>query len=637
MRTLRPIVILAFSSVLIPASMTSGQSSAAQSPAVPAPQSAPATSAAPTAGNAGATVLHEATNLVLVDVVVTNHDKPVHGLEQQSFHVFEDGHEQAIASFDEHRAPEAAVPRMKRAALPSYTYTNIPDYPEAGAVNVLLLDGLNTPLNDQMNVRLKMIQYLGKIKPGTSLAIFGLSSRLRMIAGFSTDLAALTAALKSPKIAARQSTILDMEKTAEEAGATAVGQSEMTTPTEPGLNPPAPVSDAAGDNGPMDIVAAARVFEADIASFQADVRATMTLDAMQQLARYLSAIPGRKNVIWFSGSFPSWTPPDNSLGPGAFRAVSGRMEHVRETTKILSDARISIYPVDARGLTVPFVFSAANNHPPMGNTYTPGTAMTPFATQLHNERDETMREQATMQQIADDTGGKAFLDTNDFGDAVAEVVENGSTYYTLGYVPSRNAFDGQFHNFKVRLDDAGYKLAYRRGYYADPPDQPSAHHPGEISLLLAASGHGAPVATQISFVARVLPASDPLLQGAKLTQGPVGEMTATIKGPAHRFVADLVLNLGGLVFNTLADGSRQASLELALTAYDDEGARVNYLEHAFRMTLTADRFPKLMASGVPIRAELDLPSGQGSLRIAIHDIVGGRAGSLEVPVNVAAQ
>jgi VWFA-related protein len=626
MHALRPIVIFASSFLLIPAPVISGPSCAAQTPVVPAPQSVPAENAPANAANAGAIVLHENANLVLVDVVVTNRDKAVHGLGRQRFHLFEDGHEQVITSFDEHRAPDpGTMPLMKRLYLPPHTFTNIPDYPEAGAVNVLLLDGLNTPFTDQMNVRLRMIQYIGKIKPGTSLAIFGLSSRLRMIAGFSTDLAALTAALKNPKAAAQQSTTLDTEAAAQQAGATAAGQSEMTTPVAPGLNPPAPVSDAAGNNGPMGIVAAAQVFQADIASFQADQRAAMTLEAMQQLARYLSAIPGRKNVIWFSGSFPSWTPPDNSLGLGAFRAVSGRMEQVRETTKILSDARISIYPVDARGLMVSSLFSAANNHPPVGGA---------FATALHNERDETIREQATMQQIAQDTGGKAFLDTNDFANAVSEVVENGSSYYTIGYVPSRKAFDGKFHTFKVHLDDASCKLAFRSGYYADSPDQPSIHHPGEGNLVLAASGHGAPLATQISFVARVLPANDPLLQGAVLTKGPIGSLAATVKVPVHRYVVDLVLDLHGFVLDTTTDGKHVANIELALVAYDDEGTRLNYLEHGFQMAMTADRYPKLMTTGVPIRAEFDLPEGQGSLRIAIHDLCGGRAGSLEVPVKV---
>jgi VWFA-related protein len=589
-----------------------------------------------------ATTVHATSNLVLVDVVVTNKDKAVHGLERQRFHVFEDGHEQAIASFDEHRAPDTgaagSMPTMKRVALPPHTYTNIPDYPEAGAVNVLLLDGLNTPLSDQINVRLKMIDYIGKVKPGTSLAIFGLSSQLRMIAGFSTDLAALTKTLKSPRTTAQQSTLRDSEQFAQDAGVTPSAGGSVNGSGSTAL---ASVSGSQVNGSQAgveaNIAAAALRFQAKMSSFQVDQRVLMTLDALQQLARYLSAIPGRKNVIWFSGSFPLVIEAVDGSGLTPSGAMRSYMAQVRETTEILADARVSIYPVDARGLMMTSSqFNAANNTAPASdNSYLRHTNSTPFAEQGKLERVQTMQEQNSMQRIADDTGGKAFIDTNDFGDAVAEVVEDGSSYYTLGYVPDRKKFDGQFHTFKVHLDNASYKLAYRSGYYADSPEKPSAHHPGETSLMVAASGYGAPLATQISFVARVLPASDPLLQGVKLTDGPVGDLTATLKGPVHRYVADLVLDLHGLVFDTLADGSRQANIEFALVAYDEEGTRVNYLEHGFQLTLKPDRFPKLMVSGVPIRAELDLPAGQGFLRIAIHDIAADRAGSLEVPVTVA--
>jgi VWFA-related protein len=612
--------------LLVAAWMMAAFSAFGQSPAA---QQAPS-NAAPAEP---AAVLHVSTNLVLVDVVVTDKDKPVHGLERQHFHVFEDGHEQAIASFDEHRAPDAGNLRpLKQAALPPHTYTNIPEYPEAGAVNVLLLDRLNTPMTDQAYVRLKMIQYLGKIKPGTSLAIFGLSSRLQMIAGFSTDLSALTEALKNPKTAAQQSPLIDPDNVVQDVGVTpsSPGSASVTNSvtTSNGSTTGTPVN-----GGPMDAEAAVREFQAEIAAGLIDQRVRITIDAMQQLARYLSAIPGRKNVIWFSGSFPSWVPPDDSQGFQAFRATRSSEDEIRETTKMLADARISLYPIDARGLMTPSAYSAAN-HPASSNAYTPGTNSTSFATELRNEREETMREQATMQEVAQQTGGKAFVDTNDFADAVSNVIENGSSYYTIGYVPDRKQFDGQFHRFKVGLDDASYKLAYRSGYYADSPDKPSAHHPGETSLIVAASQHGAPLATQISFVARVLPATDPLLQGATLTKGPVGVDATKLKGPVHRYVVDLALDLHGIVFDTAADGSHVAHIELALVAYDADGTRVNSLEHALQMGLSPARFAGLMNSGVPLRAELDVPEGQGSIRIAIHDIASGRAGSLEVPLSV---
>lgn len=377
MHLLRPIVILASSFLLMSALATSSRSSSAQTPAAPAQQSTAAASAAPAAGNAPATVLHANANLALVDVVVTDKDKAVHGLERQHFHVFEDGHEQTIASFDEHRAPEAGkVGLIKPAALPPHTYTNIPEYPEAGAVNVLLLDRLNTAFLDQAYVRFKMIQYLGKLKPGTSLAIFGLSSRLQMIAGFSTDLAALTAILKNPKTAAQQSTLIDPDNIVQDVGVAPSGQGTApasSTGSATGASGSAPGTPANG--GPMDAAAAVQEFQAQIAAGLIDQRVHITLDAMQQLARYLSAIPGRKNVIWFSGSFPTLIPPDASQGMQAFRTTYSYTEEIRETAKMLSDARISVYPIDARGLAVSLAGSVANNQPPLGPAPAPGPCL----------------------------------------------------------------------------------------------------------------------------------------------------------------------------------------------------------------------------------------------------------------------
>jgi hypothetical protein len=52
--------------------------------------------------NPAQTVLHVTTTLVLVDVVVTSQGKAVHGLNRNQFHIFENGREQRITSFDEH-------------------------------------------------------------------------------------------------------------------------------------------------------------------------------------------------------------------------------------------------------------------------------------------------------------------------------------------------------------------------------------------------------------------------------------------------------------------------------------------------------------------------------------------------------
>lgn len=45
-------------------------------------------------------------------------------------------------------------------------------------------------------------------------------------------------------------------------------------------------------------------FNAEQNSFSLSLRVQYTLSAFDQLARYLSGMPGRKNVMWLSGSFP---------------------------------------------------------------------------------------------------------------------------------------------------------------------------------------------------------------------------------------------------------------------------------------------------------------------------------------------
>src|SRR5262249_17875851 len=83
----------------------------------------------------------------------------------------------------------------KPPAPPRNTYTNVPDPSTGSAINVLLLDALNTPPGDQAYARHKIIEYLKTIPPGTRLAIFTLASRVRLVQGFTTDSAVLLAAL----------------------------------------------------------------------------------------------------------------------------------------------------------------------------------------------------------------------------------------------------------------------------------------------------------------------------------------------------------------------------------------------------------------------------------------------------------
>src|SRR5215831_16281191 len=145
---------------------------------------------------APAPFLRSTANLVVVDVTVTRDGHPVKGLQADAFHVLEDGKEQPIKSFEEHGPASGEANAEKRPALPPNTYTNATEAAGEGAINVLLLDAVNTPVEDQAYARKKIIEYLKTIPPGTRMAVFTLASRLRMVQGFTTDSDVLLAALK---------------------------------------------------------------------------------------------------------------------------------------------------------------------------------------------------------------------------------------------------------------------------------------------------------------------------------------------------------------------------------------------------------------------------------------------------------
>ena len=557
-------------------------------------------------------VLQANTYTVLVDVVVTDRGKAIHGIDPKRFHVYDNGKEQAITFLDEHRPDQGSQAPLKLAALPPHLYNNLPSHSAVSAVNVLLLDGLNTPVANQEEVHKQMLGYLKTIEPGTTMAIFTLASRLRMIQGFTSNVGDLTKALESAKAMPKQSVALDPD--GGNAFDAAIGNLSMM-------------------QVPAMMMQSIQAFQGDVVAIQTDRRVQLTMEAMQQLARYLSAVPGRKNLIWFSGSFPIVLGPDSSQDP--MRNSRSYGEQVQITSELLSAARVAVYPVDARGQMSLPGFDVTDGG--LSATAGGGDGSPAFARQNNQAMTSAATEHFTMEQLAEMTGGMAFFNTNGLNTAVASAIDNGASYYTIGYVPVSKDFNGDFRKIKVKLDDSKYELAYRRGYYADPPGKRSSHGLGSSSLMATATLHGAPPSTQILFQARVLPAADPMFKDVKLPEGPAGDLSAALKGPAHRYIVDMAVDPRTLAFDTKPGDIREAAIEFTLVAYDAEGKRVNFVDRATRLSLSPDQYAHLMASGVPVRMALDLPAGEGSLRIAVHDIEGVRVGSIEVPLLVSAK
>jgi len=583
-----------------------------------------------------AETLHASTQLVIVDVVVQDRNgHAIHGLTPENFVLTEQKKQQAIRDFEEHSAasvkPGPPIPPMPPGVFTDY----MPIAPDS-TLNVLLIDALNTPMQDQIFVRQQLLDYIKHEKPGTDVAIFGLTNRLVMLQGFTSDPAVLRAAVDH-HLNAKGSPLLD-----DPMG---------------GGSGPEKLSDAMQDAAPagggdamfQQVLASVQQFEAEQEALQTRMRTQYTLDAFNSLAHYLSNFPGRKNLIWFSGSFPIQIEPDPTLND-PFAVMADSNEEFRETTNLLTLAQTAVYPVDARGLMTLPMFSAANS----GRNYgrgNPSAFMKDAQKFSQSQADEHM----TMDAMASDTGGHAFYNTNGLADAVAKAIDAGSNYYTLTYSPTDHNWNGNYRNIRVELTGSvaaqGSKLAYRHGYYADDPQQPLklpkhgelpskaaptaptpaalADHAAE-AYSRAAISRGAPTPTDILFKVRVLPLTgkndDVLAQDNRAN--PNGKM----KAPYRTFAVDYVALPGDFSMMPQSDGRHTGAIEFSTFVYDADGNLLNLSDKQLSLSLDRETYKRFMASPVRFQLMVSAPVKQESfLRLIIHDIPSNHYGVVEIP------
>jgi VWFA-related protein len=567
--------------------------------------------------------LRAGTQLVVVDVVVTDkNQKPVHGLKASDFTLTEENVPQLVKHFEEHTALTAAdatkFPTMPK--FPPGIFTNYTPEPVNGAVNLLLLDALNTPLKDQSYVRQQLLAYLNAAPPGTRIAIFGLTTQLTILQGFTSDPAILRAAASSKT--GKNSPLLQ-----DSVGGNGI-QNSMADDLE----------DMGAD---ATTVANLRQFDAQQQSFQLQLRVKYTLDAMSQLARYLSTIPGRKNLIWFSGSFPiSILPDTTSTLPDPFAVVADYEKEFRDTVNLLARSQVAVYPIDARGLTNSPVFDAATSR-----NYTRNPAR--MTQDLNKFSTDTAAEHDTMRQMAEATGGHAFYNTNGLTQAVATAINDGSNFYTLTYTPANPGRDGKFRKIKVQLAHEGVNLAYRHGYYADDPDQgpPSINgQPRQSNVADSAVTAGAPTPFQAMRVAMMRGSPTPAEIVMKVAVFPVGSSTQTednpapgniltekIHGPFRRYSVTYAIDPADITFHRAPDGKIHADFELVIFVFNPAGSLVNRLNTDLHIASSLDEIKKNVAHGIQYNQQISAPAkGEYFFRIVVHDLTRDRLGAVEV-------
>jgi VWFA-related protein len=567
------------------------------------------------------TVLHTGTQLVIVDVVVEDRDRhPVHGLTRNSFGVTEQKQPETIQNFEEHRADIPAKPGLALGPLPPGVFTNYTPVPPNGTLNILLLDALNTPMNSQISVRKQLLEYVEHEKPGTQIAIFGLNQKLYTLQGFTSDPEVLKNAVEH--LTPGTSSLLD-----DPTGNNTDQENLSDAVAEAGADPAT--------------VAALKQIEQDAKNTQTQLRMRYTLDAFDAIAHYLANFPGRKNLIWFSGAFPLNILPDPSLS-NPFDVVEDNNEEVRETTNLLAQAQVAVYPIDANGLvTQPMLAASQSGRQYLGNPSVFNADLVKFGLDQNATH-------ATLETTSEGTGGRAFYNTNGLADSVSKAIDAGSNYYTLTYNPTDHRQNGAFRKIQVELTGAaktqGLHLSYRRGYFADDPEHPNHHRdagtasqPSGSSLVdhaavayrEAALSRGAPTPQDILFKVRVAPVSASTED--TVAPGNVPDAAGKMKGPYRRYAIDYAAVTRDFSLTLQPDGRRKGEIAFTALVYDADGNLLNRADKGIALDITPETY-KHLGPGARAHLEVSAPARQPSfLRLVVEDVPANRFGAVEIP------
>jgi VWFA-related protein len=562
----------------------------APAPVAP-PKDAPAVAQAQQPAYETSTVLKVKSRLVVVDVVARDgKGVAITDLKQEDFTVLEDGKEQKLRIFSfQHPDDSVAAASPQAPANGMNVVDNLPHFQAGRALNVVLLDALNTSRLNQVSMRQAMIKFLETLPANEPIAVYLLSDRIHLLQDFTTDPAVLKNVVRSFK----------------------GSNSPLLTVSADG-SPIAPVLPGVAQSLPPQMAAQIKEFQDQMTVDATDQRVQATLAALNTLSRTLSGYPGRKNLIWLSETFPFDVMLTSISGRSSLNSRN-YSPAIARTGNMLSDSQVAIYPLDARGLAGTGIFNVANEVNQNG-----ATLRGSMGSQMDRESDDRMAAHGTMNDLADRTGGRAFYNRNDLDGALRDSITDGSTYYTLGYYPENKDWNGGFRNIQVKLKRGGVKLRYRIGYFAVDtaafaklnPKQQDQEFDDALSLNV-------PISTALPFQALVMPPS------AK-TQ--------------NKMIVNYHVDPHALSFEASNDGLQAVNMECAVRVFPKKNLDKPIATEAQKMggALNADAYAKIMKGFFPCRDQLALQPGDYLLRLGVRDNVTGLIGTANASLTIPA-
>ncbi len=505
-------------------------------------------------------VFRTRTNLVTVDVTVRDKSgRPIEGLKASDFAVLEDGKPQKISVFEfqklsldpEPPPPLSLADQLELPKAPKTTITaEAPGQVQYHNKRLLafLFDFSSMQIPEQLRAQEAALKFLDKqITKDDLVAILLYTSTVQVATDFTADRELLRTIIRQ----------LPIGEMAEYAG----------------------LADTGDDNNP-DTQAAFVADETEFNIFNTDQK----LAAIEKVARMLAALPEKKELIYFAGGINK-TGIDNQA-------------QLEASINAAVKANLAIYPIDARGLMA---------DPPGGDASKAGARGSgAFNASVYNSQRSTINDsQETLVTLAADTGGKAFLDSNDIALGIEQAQQDLRSYYILGYYTTNPAEDGKYRKISVKLTNGmSAKLEHRPGYWASK------------------------VWGKLNGVEKEQQLREALAAGDPITDLPLALQVDYFRiGPAAYFVPVSVKIPGSVVDLAAKGGANVTQLDFLGQIQDETRAVVGNVRDFIKVKLDAEA-SKLRRS-FQYDAGFTLEPGRYQMKFLVRENLSGKIGTFE--------
>jgi VWFA-related protein len=514
-------------------------------------------------------VLRSQTNLVLVDVRVTAKGKPVTDLEAKDFRVFEDGVPQTITSFSLENIEKLAQASATSGPPPTIDLDKLPPNVAPATVlqdhrlTLLFFDVSSMQPDDLMRALKAATTYVKQqLTPADLVAVVTYTSSLRVVQNFTNDRDVLTKKMNG---------ILRGEESSNLAASGSVGEAGST--------------DALGNEVvTQDISDAFTPDETEFNIFNTDEK----LAAVESLADMLRGVPGRKSVIHFSSGI---------TGTGIENEAQ-----LLATVAAANQANVSLYTMDTRGLMALPPGGDATSASPTGSAVYRSAAVSSQFSSMHSSRE-------TLASLAQDTGGRTFYDTNDFGEAFQEIQSENSSYYLIGYSPSNTRSDGRFRKIHVEVTRPGMKVESRPGYYAPKNFRQFTREDKEAQLQQAIN------------------LDEPFLDLPFVVDA------SYFLRPDNTYYVVLAAKIPGSSVQLLKkSNTHETEFDFIWRATDPSGKQVGVLRDTLPVKVSGESYDMLLAGNFLYEGSLILPPGKFQLKVLVRENQTGKMGTFEEPL-----